>query len=132
MLKGVGAAFSALGSIAVVGGLLILIFIDVYKTRAIIRYGKFTSGIVVKFYSDYRGNGSVEYTYEVKGTKYVGTSTVNNFRPNKGHLLEGLVLPVKYDIHEVQNAYMIVTPGDFKINHISFPDSLNWMRQYVN
>lgn len=83
VLKGVGAAFSALGSIAVVGGLLILIFIDVYKTRAIIRYGKFTTGIVVKFYSDYRGNGSVEYTYEVKGTKYVGTSAVNNFRPNK-------------------------------------------------
>ena len=61
---------STIGSIILIGSLITMILIDRIKTNAIFHHGKFTYGRVLKFYKDYRGNGSVKFTYEVNGKSF--------------------------------------------------------------
>jgi len=92
-----------------------------------------TTGTVLKFHRDYRSNGgSIRYVFDSGGKQYENTGGYPRLYSDDGYNFEGKVFPVVYDHGDPGNSRMLITPGDFKTYNIPFPDTLNWVKKYVD
>ncbi|HEU4552095.1 MAG TPA: hypothetical protein VFS25_04645 [Chitinophaga sp.] len=97
------------------------------KNNAII-----TTGVILKFKSDYRGEGGAfVYSFNINGKYYENQRAYPNIRSSDGYNLEGKIFPIVYDKNDPDNNRMLITDKDFKTYSIPFPDSLKWVEDYV-
>lgn len=74
------------------------------------------------------------YTFSDKGINYSGVSGSSG-NTDEYHYLGVACLyksfPVAYDSLHPEISKLLITPVDFKVYKIPFPDSLNWVKRYV-
>lgn len=91
-----------------------------------------TDGIFNDFTTGGRSGSLVHYSFEINGKTYTATDICNGVKSNKGYFLTEHHFPVVYQIGDTDNNEMLITPDDFKAFHIEFPDSLSWVKTYLN
>lgn len=90
-----------------------------------------TDGVVLKFVPYSRSPGvSIEYSYQVNGKLYHGSSGYANLFSSGRDSILGKHFPVAYDTTDAKNYRMLITTKDFKAFSIPFPDSLEWIKNY--
>jgi hypothetical protein len=113
-------------------GFVIAFFRSCGSEEQLMKNYTFTNGTVLRFSPDYRGaGGGITYEFVVNGKTYENKSLYAPIYSSKGYFFVGRSFPVAYDSTDVNNNTILILPMDFKEFHISFPDSLEWIREYI-
>lgn len=104
------------------------------KTSQIMATMKISSGYVNSLNSCTKCALTYNYIFTVHGTTYTGISGSSNIQ-DEYHYLNQVCLyksfPVAYDSLRPENSKLLITPADFEAFNIPFPDSLTWVKKYV-
>ena len=70
----------------------------------------------------------LKYEFYYEGRKIIGSNATGNYRGNP--LFVNKYFPVIYDL-KYERSELLVQPANFKKYNLVFPDSLNWVLQYI-
>jgi len=126
-------------TVAIIVFILFLFIIQInykYKLNELKSNFYITTGLVtgysigVKYHS---GNMFITSTYSVQNKEnenskqYSKTLNRDDFR----NYFLGKSFPVIYSVKDISNSRTLIFPSDFEEFNIPFPDSLNWVKQYI-
>lgn len=119
--------------------IIIIIVVSMYyyikfSKADFIRNSEITTCIV----TDYKiGSGksagiSLYYYYYVEGIKYIGYYTNISIYHSHGHAFINKSFPLIYDTRNPKDANLLLTKRDFSNLKQPFPDSLEWVKEYIS
>lgn len=104
------------------------------KAEKILSAKKIGSAYITSLNSCTKCALTYNYVFRNNGIDYNGTSA-SSHHTDEYHYLGNTCLhrsfPVVYDSLHPEISKILITPTDFKKYNIPFPDSLNWVKQYV-
>jgi hypothetical protein len=111
----------------IIGAFVIFLIIAKFSDVHLKDYGIILNGKTLKWVYGTKTRG-ISYEFIYKGEKITSTSLYNDIYGYDIFL--NRTFPVKYDTTIGRSAILIV-PSDFKDNDVPFPDSLDWVRKYL-
>lgn len=74
---------------------------------------------------------SVRYSYSVNRHSFEHSAGVFSLSPASPESFIGRSFPIAYDTLNPSNSQLLLTPQDFLIFHLPYPDSLKWVLPYL-
>lgn len=74
---------------------------------------------------------SVRYSFSVNRHNFEHSVGVFSLSPASPDRFIGRSFPVAYDTIDPSNSIILLTPQDFSIFHLQYPDSLKWVLPYL-
>lgn len=74
------------------------------------------------------GGGNFSYEFCVEGKMYKGENAFPRIVIKKGYSLVSKTFPVAYERGNADNCELLMSPQDFEVFNLPFPDSLEWIR----
>ncbi|MVT10198.1 hypothetical protein [Chitinophaga tropicalis] len=118
-----------LGVIAAIFG--IIIYLSYNARNKLINHGRLTQGIIVGEDRTYRGYLVLEYEFNVEGKKFTNTRDLVGLVVMAGRDFQGKSFPILYDPQDPSLNDILITPKGFGSYNREFPDSLNWVKNYL-
>jgi hypothetical protein len=109
----------------------VLIYTGLRKQNRLVVHGKLAVGMVIGEARTYRGGLELEYKFRVGKETYTKVGSAIDLYVIAGRDFQGKTFPVLYDPEHPNNNHILVSPKDFDSFNMKFPDSLNWVKNYV-
>lgn len=120
-----------LQTIVIIGGIILLAFLARWNSQRAVDNRKnnkcYAIGRITRYVFIPKGRQGFEFEFFVDGSKYESY----HFFPRDVGSFTNKKFPVVYECDNPSNSNMLIFPGDFRQNNEVFPDSLSWVRQYV-
>lgn len=100
------------------------------RTNEIENNKAFTTGQITN-YNEIPNSYVLEYTYTVNEVTYKDVSTGQSIAKNNYNYFKGKYFPVVYSAINPQKAEILITPYAFEAWGLTFPDSLEWVKDYL-
>lgn len=75
-----------------------------------------------------RGNNYFDFEFDYKGVHYEGGGQLHISARN---VFKWRYVPVIFETEDPDNSYLLLGPKEFEKFGLPFPDSLNWVKEYV-
>jgi hypothetical protein len=117
--------------VVVLGGILLI-----GKVRQSAFIGKiqgnpvFAKGIIQRVEYKNKHGYVVTYSFPINDRFMIATVSGDKYQPVRTYII-GKSFPVIYSAKEPEYNSMLILPDDFKRYNVAFPDSLNWIKQYI-
>ncbi|GAA3937230.1 hypothetical protein GCM10022209_35080 [Chitinophaga oryziterrae] len=103
-----------------------------FNTRyKLCNYGFWTTGILVKEERGYKGNLKFVYEFYIGNNKYRGDASGIALLNSAGRDFVGKSFPIVYYSKDPNISKILIVPSDFKYCNREYPDSLNWVLEYL-
>lgn len=103
---------------------------DYKNEQELKEHGKIIIGKASYHYFTKNSGTDLAYSYKLRGKQIKKSYDWNTISTKNSDLFELKYFPVIYLEDDIEVSRMLIFPKDFKQYNISFPDSLNWVKQY--
>lgn len=102
------------------------------KEGRLVQYYKIAIGKVYDYkeYGIRSSGGILYYTFNAKDSTVKGSNSDCNIATRNLKYFVGRQFYVIYDSTDISNNKMLITPENFRMYDMQFPDSLNWVTEY--
>jgi hypothetical protein len=108
--------------------LIYLQFNTQYKLR---NYGFWTTGVIIEEGKVYKGGLKFTYEFYIGHTKFRGDASGVSLYNDSGKDFLGKSFPIVYYSKDPNLNMMVIVPAHFKFLNKEYPDSLNWVLEYL-
>lgn len=125
------AILSIILAFVVMGGILLIGKLRHYTFKEkITRAPVFANGIIESVEYKNKHGYVVTYSFEINYRFVTSTVSGDKYQPVRNYLI-GKSFPVIYYAKDPEYNYMLILPEDFKEYNVVFPDSLSWVKKYI-
>jgi len=101
-----------------------------HNTKTIKEDTKIENGLIFNYHLEYGGFKRIKYEFNYNNKHFENDELLNGDWVNASSLVNKW-FPVVFSVKSPENNEMLITPDDFAKYNIPFPDSLEWVKQYV-
>lgn len=94
-------------------------------------HGEITTGVIVGERRTNKGYLELEYEFKIKEETYRNVGNNIDLVLVAGRDFQGKSFPIIYYPQNPEYNHVLISPVDFKKYNMKFPDSLNWVKDYL-
>lgn len=102
-----------------------------YKKEDLLKHKHQSIAKIIGYKISYRGGLNLIYVFKVDGRQYKSFDGEPDIGGRNGVFFLNKYFPVIYNYNNPGNNKLLLNPIEFKRYDIPFPDSLNWVLEYI-